>query len=220
MTRPAFAIPVADLERGPKTVSFQVPEAWLRQAFADTDAEPVGDGAFEVELSKTGRSVMVRGNASAKVTVPCVVTLEPLPFELAPEVFLMLAPAEGAPPGRTPGARRRSEAHAAAPGAKPERKPGKGRSRAGAEGEDDGLELSPEDAARDTFDGETVVLDPFLREFLVLELPLYPRRADLPSEPTPAIAPPSPAPEPATTVDPRLQPLAAIAKRLEDQNKE
>jgi uncharacterized protein len=228
MTRPAFAIPVADLERGAKTISFQVPEAWLRHAFANTDAEPVGDGILDVELLKTGRSVMVRGNARAQVTVPCVVTLEPLPFELSPEIFLLLSPAEGAAVRPAPGRRREApppraregEAASALAGQKPERKRGKGRGRGSDEAGDDEIELTQEDAARDTFDGETVVLDDFLREFLVLELPLYPRRADLPSEPTTAIAPPSPATEPVATVDPRLQPLAAIAKRLEEKNKE
>jgi uncharacterized metal-binding protein YceD (DUF177 family) len=218
MTRPAFAIPVGDLDRGPKTVSFQIPTAWLRQAFADTDAEPVADGAVEVQLAQTGRSVMVRGNASARVTVPCVVTLDPLPFDLTADIFLLLSPSPDAPAPRH--APRRKAEPLPASGQKPERKRGKGRPRGADEGDDDGLELSDDDAARDTFDGETVVLDDFLREFLVLELPLYPRRADLPSEPTPAIAPPSTASEPLAPVDPRLQPLAAIAKRLEEEKKE
>jgi uncharacterized metal-binding protein YceD (DUF177 family) len=215
MTRPAFAVPVADLDRGEKLVSFRVPESWLRQAFTGTDAQPRGDGSLEVELLKTGPNVMVRGHASAEVELPCVVTLEPLSFSLRPEIFLLLSPAENAVP-RTPGARRR--------GAEPRQPPGpkkpKGRGRAGQDDIDEGAELSSNDAARDTFDGETVVLDDFLREFLVLELPLYPRRADLPSDQTPAIAPPSRPSEPRGSVDPRLEPLAAIAKRLEEQNKE
>lgn len=210
MTRPAFAVPVSDLERGEKTVSFTVPESWLRQAFAGTDAEPRGDGVLEVELRKTGRSVMVRGHASAEIHMPCVVTLDPLPFSLKPEIFLLLSPDETAPNKPALG-RRRVEKQPVGPK--------KGRSR-GHEDLEDGAELSSDTAAKDTYDGETVVLDGFLREFLVLELPLYPRRADLPSDQTPAIAPPSPPPDPAGSVDPRLQPLAAIAKRLEEQNKE
>jgi uncharacterized metal-binding protein YceD (DUF177 family) len=222
MTRPAFAIPVAELEQDAKTVSFRVPQAWLEQAFAGTDAEPQGEGSLEVELMKTGPNVMVRGQAKAQVTVPCVVTLDPLPFELAPEIFLMLSPAEGATI-RNPATRRLIEKHrdpGAAGASRPARKRAKNRIAGADEAADEGVELGSEDAARDTFDGEIVVLDDFLREFLVLELPLYPRRADLPSEPTPAIAPPSPATEPKATVDPRLQPLAAIAKRLEEQKKE
>jgi uncharacterized metal-binding protein YceD (DUF177 family) len=217
MTRPAFAVPVADLERGEKTVTFVVPESWLRQAFEGTQAEPRGDGVLEVELLKTGRNVMIRGHAKAEIQMPCVVTLDPVPFSLEPEVFLLLTPAPEAAAGKSPGQRRRGERQQ--PGS-PGPKKAKNRGRGGQDDLDDGAELSADDAAKDTFDGETVVLDGFLREFLLLELPLYPRRADLPSDQTPAIAPPSPALEPPGSVDPRLKPLAAIAKRLEEQNKE
>ena len=206
MSKPAFSIPVADLERGPKTLTAPLPNAWLRLILGDTDAEPQGDGSLDVELMKTGRSVMVRGKASARVTVPCVVTLEPLPFELTPEIFLLLSPSEAAQ--RPQNARKSGE---------PDRKRQKKR---GNTGDDVEIELSEDDAAKDTFDGETVVLDGFIREFLVLELPLYPRRADLPSEPTPANPPPPSAPVAEAPVDPRLQPLAAIAKRLGEQKKE
>jgi len=210
MSKPAFSIPVADLDRGPKTLRAALPHAWLRSILSDTDAEPQGDGSLDVELMKTGRNVMVRGKASARVTVPCVVTLDPLPFELNPEVFLMLSPSEGAQQAK--GSRKHAEGRGES-----DRKRSKKR---GHDGDEEELELSDDDAAKDTFDGENVVLDPFIREFLVLELPLYPRRADLPSEPTPANPPPPSAPEQDAPVDPRLQPLAEIAKRLGEQKKE
>ncbi len=101
MSKPAFSIPAADLERGPKTLTASLPNAWLRLILADTHAEPQGDGSLDVELMKTGRSVMVRGKASARVTVPCVVTLDPLPFELSPEIFLLLSPSEGSQRSQT-----------------------------------------------------------------------------------------------------------------------
>jgi uncharacterized metal-binding protein YceD (DUF177 family) len=214
MSRPAFSVPAADLERGEKSVCFVVPEAWLRLAFAETGAEPQGDGTLDVELVKTGASVMVRGRARAEVTVPCVVTLDPLPFSLRPEVFLLLSPAEGAVV-RGPAGRGRAENRGGPAHRRPKGRPGR------LESDDfDDSELEADAAAKDTYDGENIVLDAFLREFLLLELPLYPRRADLPSDPTPAIAPPSSATEPKAAVDPRLRPLAAIAKRLEEKNKE
>ena len=65
------------------------------------------------------------------------------------------------------------------------------------------------------------MLDRFIREFLVLELPMVPLREDLRSEATPAIERP---PETAAsrtsereTIDPRLAPLAAIASKLRDK---
>ena len=73
-------------------------------------------------------------------------------------------------------------------------------------------------AAQDTYDGEQVVLDSFVREFILLDLPMTPLRSDLPLAEDAAIAPPSGSADSAAgteqTVDPRLAPLAAIAHRL------
>jgi hypothetical protein len=83
------------------------------------------------------------------------------------------------------------------------------------------LELSETAAARDTYDGEKIVLDEFVREFILLELPAYPRRSDLPSDARPAIGPPSTETEATSApVDPRLLPLARIKSRLSEPKKE
>ncbi|MFO7178411.1 MAG: YceD family protein [Pseudomonadota bacterium] len=220
MTRPEFAVPVADLARGEKSATWRIPTAWLKKALADTEAEPVADGELSVELSKSGADVMVRGHATVRVTVPCVVTLTPLTFDLNPEIFLLLSPASPAPapakvaPARSAGGGRRPERDG-----RPKARGGKGE-KSDLRGWAEDPELSPEQAARDTYDGETVVLDDFVREFIVLELPLYPRCPDLPSDETPAIAPPSRESGEDKPIDPRLQPLAAIAKRLGEQKKE
>lgn len=218
MSKPLFVVPVADLERGPRSVTWVLDEGWLKSVFADSDATPEGNGSVEVELSKNGREVMVRGKAKATVTMPCVVTLEPLSIELEPEVFLLLSPAPSALPpargGKAPKVVAISRGGRPPPGAA-----AKTRKRAESEATIE-QELTQADAARDTYDGEKVVLDNFLREFLLLELPMYPRRSDLPSDESPAIAPPS-SEEPAETpVDPRLLPLAQIASRLRDRKKE
>jgi uncharacterized metal-binding protein YceD (DUF177 family) len=61
-----------------------------------------------------------------------------------------------------------------------------------------------------------VVLDEFIREHLLLELPLFPVRSDLPSEEARVTAS---LPDPAGTdepvkLDPRLAPLAALRLAL------
>lgn len=216
MTKAAFVVPLADIERGPRTVTFTLDEAWLSEAFEGTDATPRGPGSATVELSKSGKSVMVRGKAEAPVTMDCVVTLDPLSFDLQPDIFLMLAPAasEASP-------KLAKKARAAAAG-KDAPTPAEGRSavsrkRPSKEEDDDGELLDEHAAARDTFEGSQIELDPFFREFLVLELPMFPRRSDLPSSEGPAIGPPSAesdGQEPA--IDPRLQPLAALRSRLRE----
>jgi hypothetical protein len=118
------------------------------------------------------------------------------------EVFLLLEPAVAAPsahgPGRPRGNRKRQpRAKAAEP------------------------ELLPEDAARDTYHGEQVLLDTFVREFLLLDLPMVPLRSDLRSDETPTISGPpggdAPGVDQTATLDPRLAPLAEIARRLRDK---
>jgi uncharacterized metal-binding protein YceD (DUF177 family) len=223
VSQPTFALPVADLERGPRSVSWVIPEAWLRGVLADTEAVPNGDGTLDAELSKNGREVMVRGKAKVHVTMPCVVTLDPLPIELEPEVFLLLEPrAPVADPTRGARSRTRSSksSRGAAPAAPASATAPRARSKPVTPGWSDDPELSPSDAAKDVYDGEKVVLDDFIREFILLELPAYPRRSDLPSGETPAIAPPSEAEPASGPIDPRLMPLAAIASRLRDQKKE
>ncbi len=221
VSKPLFVIPVADLEHGPRSVSWELPEAWLRAALSDTEAEPAGPGTLEAELTKNGNEVLVRGRADVAVHMPCVVTLEPLRFELKPEIYLLLAPDPGAHrrASRAKSGRSGADAGGAGNAARSGKNGGAGRAKGG--GWTETPELSGSEAARDTFDGEKVVLDDFVREFIVLELPMYPRRSDLPSTETPAIGAPSTATESSpAAVDPRLLPLAELASRLREQKKE
>jgi hypothetical protein len=213
--KPTFVVRLADLERGPKQVTYTLSEAWLRRVLADANVEPRAPGEATVELSKLGSQVLVRGSLRVSVTVPCVVTLDPLPFDLAPEIFLQLSQqAEPARPGK--GAR------AAEPAAgKPKSGTPKAHAAKARKAKDD-PELSEEEAATDTFSGEEIVLDDFFREFILLEIPPYPRRSDLPSPEESISSRPLADRNPeAKPLDPRLAPLLGIAKRLKGSaNKE
>jgi uncharacterized protein len=68
-----------------------------------------------------------------------------------------------------------------------------------------------EKAAEDTYDGEEVILDPFVRESIILEFPAFPLRSDLRSEDSGAIGAPQAA---EAAIDPRLLPLKELAARL------
>ncbi|MET0411352.1 MAG: DUF177 domain-containing protein [Polyangiaceae bacterium] len=226
MTQPLFTVALRDLERSDQTRSWAIPVEWLVQAFEGTEGTPEGGaGQLELYLKKSEREVLVKGKARAKVVVPCARTLDPLPLELEAEVFLMLSP-RAVPPApkrerapraveRTPRAGDRApRAGDRTPraGDRPERAP---RKRESAEDALD-AELSSEDAARDHYEGETIVLDEFVREHLLLELPLFPVRSDLPSEEagvTGSLPDPAGTDEPAE-LDPRLAPLAALRQGL------
>jgi uncharacterized metal-binding protein YceD (DUF177 family) len=214
VTKALFVVPVADVERGPRTVSFTLDEAWLREAFSGTEATPRRPGSATLELSKSGRDIMVRGRAEAAVSMPCVVTLDPLDIDLTPEIFLMLAPAASEPAGKS--AKKRAVPAKEGPA---EARGAASRKRGAKDEEEEEELLDASAAARDTFEGSQIELDSFIREFLLLELPMFPRRSDLPSSPGPAIGPRLVEPESdeqEPVIDPRLQPLAALRSRLRD----
>jgi uncharacterized metal-binding protein YceD (DUF177 family) len=198
-----FVVKLADLEQGPKQVSWQLSNAWLATTLQGTDASPHEAGTAEVELTKNGNDVVVRGRAHVVVTMPCSRTLEPMQVTLEPEIFLMLTRASE--PAQTP---HRGRPHQPEPP-----KTHNPRQSRGHEWGDD-PSLSDEEAAGDLFHGEAVVLDEFLREFILLELPMNPVRSDLHAPPEQATAP---HPAPTGGPDPRLAPLAVLLDRMRDQ---
>lgn len=213
-----FIVRLADLERGKKHYEWELPLNWLQHCFENTDACPVKVGSLIFEATKTGHQVLIRGWARASVTMPCARTLEPVPVDLDAELFLVLHPAatahEGAKPSVSSATKKAPGADAAATAVTRSKRKPVARPEA---------ELSEDEAAEDCYHGDHIELDAFLREFLLLELPMMPVRSDLLSESRPAIHPTPEAPiggESPTVVDPRLQPLAEIASRLRKTTKE
>jgi uncharacterized metal-binding protein YceD (DUF177 family) len=239
VSTPSFVVRVADLENGPQDLSCPVPEAWLNAALEGTDATARSPGELNVQLMLNGRDVVVRGRVTAQLSMPCSVTLDPVDVNVATDLFLLLTPRSGGGRSGAGGGRGAKGAKAPDPKTGVSARHGAGavrggpakdagnkdvpkeaaRSRKNGEGIagwNEDPELSDEDAARDTYDGELVVLDSFIREFIVLELPMNPRKSDLRSDEDVAIALRSAglgsAEEP--PLDPRLAPLAAIASRM------
>lgn len=242
-----FVVPLRDLDDGPKTLRGEIGVEWLGHALQGTEATPTGEkGSVDLELSKSGQQVLVRGTVAVAVTVPCARTLAPIDLQLKPEILLLLRRVDPPPnraqatsrhAGRKQGKQAQSLRSAGGSQHAQERHRPGGRStkseRKG--GWEHGAELTSLDAAQDTFEGEQIVLDSFLREFIVLELPMFPVRQDLPSLPVDARASapgsrkepggsdPTPAPARAdaeSTVDPRLAPLAELKDRLRQQKKQ
>lgn len=205
-----FAIPVLEVDRGPVRKEWALSKNWLTAALSDTEAQP-GEhpGRLTVSVSKTGRDYVVLGQIDVELVFPCARTLEPAAYTLRPQLTLLLRKA--APPS-DPNRQSRSERH-----------------RTRAKKKDEDAELSDEDVSADTFTGETIVLDGFVREQLLLEFPMVPLRSDLRSAASAAIAPapeipangaddsgaqPAPHPTEEPKLDPRLAPLLDIANEL------
>ena len=164
-------------------------------------------------LSKDGRQVIVRGRVKAPLTMPCARTLDPVDVDVDAELLLVLSPAP--PPSMSSGNPKKRKARA------------KRSTLSESQGRDAGRlakdrVISDQDAAQDFYPGDEIVLDAFVRETVLLELPMFPLRSDLRAIDNPAIPGP---PEQAQVgsgkrVDPRLAPLAEIAGRLKFDTKE
>lgn len=214
-----FSVSLGELEDDPKEMTGPLTPEWLRKVLQGTEVEPAGeaDGQLNVTLTKNGAEVLVQGHLDLTVSVPCARTLDPAIYRLRPEVFLMLSPAGGGEPGvRSRGQHRdRNDRRLKKPEKKSEKKGG---------WEKD-PELSTEDAASDTYSGDQIVLDDFIREFILLEIPMLPLREDLRGVPFEA-NPPLPAAGASVQdasvaesgeapLDPRLSPLRDLKARLE-----
>ena len=210
MHETSFSVPIRDLERSDLRKTWEIPPKWLEWALADTEARSDGTtGSLELYLKKTGREILVKGRARAGVIMPCARTLDPVPVALDAEVLLLLAPRAPAPAGTPrPGRRQRGVRGEHGPASRDD----------STDADDAAAELlSAEEAARDEYSGDNLDLDVFVREHLLLELPLFPVRSDLPFEAKAATD--TPPDESGAAPDPRLAPLAALASQLQQTGK-
>lgn len=230
---PQFTVSVHDIDAGGLARSFELPLPWLQRAFEDTDVSATAPGHADVRLSKTGHDIIVRGKVTGEISVPCARCLNPTPFTVDTELSLLLRPAKGdhTPHGGGHGAHASHGAHAAHGShashvaardaaaktaakdpARNAASPKNGAPKKRAPRDEEEYEFSAEEADSDVYDGETVVLDDFLREALLLEAPSFP----LCSEDCPGIRPAAKAAsdrgEP--SIDPRLSPLRALKTKL------
>jgi uncharacterized protein len=188
-SRGAFVVPIHDLDVTGRDVSLPIPVAWLRGALEACEMQPAGrEGRLEAHFTKTGNDVLVQAQVDVELAIPCARCLKTV--ELRPNIELALL------------------LHPAATANLPKR-PKRGPGRAGVEDGED--EFSPDEADLDTYEGDEVVLDRFIREAILLESPIFP----LCSEGCEGIRPAS---ESASltgqaVTDPRLLPLLELAKR-------
>ncbi|WP_437663944.1 YceD family protein [Sorangium sp. So ce1182] len=216
-----FAVSANDIDISGLSLDVSVPIDWLNAELADADVTGRAPGHLSARLSRTGNEIIVRGRVKAAVATPCARCLSSAPLDIDGELSLLLRPA---PKAETHGPRRR-------------------RDDGGRNGRDDGgrngaakvepkvkeaeYEFTAEEADVDTYDGETVVLDPFIREAILLEMPNFP----LCSEACPGIGPAASREdreggsstlvggavvedEAAPGLDPRLAPLSALREKL------
>ncbi len=193
--RGAFVFPIQDLDVAGRSAECVISTPWLRGALEGCEMQPAGpDGSLSVHLTKTGNEVLVQGQVDVRLTIPCARCLRPVELRPNIELALLLFPTTTASPSRPPGS---SSARVE-------------RSAQGKKKEDD-RDFADDEAGVDTYEGDEVVLDRFVREAILLESPTFP----LCSEACEGIRPASEsAPgEGGAVTDPRLLPLLELAKR-------
>jgi uncharacterized metal-binding protein YceD (DUF177 family) len=225
MVSARFVLRIPDLESGPKLVRSPIPPEWIDEILEDTEVRHAGGpGELSLNATKNGPDVLIRGNLTVKVQVPCARTLDPAIYELKPEIFLLLSPgrrgadkarAEKVRPDKAGTDRPRADKNRAEPVKRAEnRTKTKGGRTSGAWDADP--ELTEEGAATDTYFGDDITLDKFLREFILLEVPMVPLREDLRDSDFEA-RPRLPESQ-ERAADPRLSPLALLKERLEKKD--
>jgi uncharacterized protein len=194
---PLLSVTANDIDAAGLALDAELPPAWLEAELRDASLTATAPGHVSARLSRTGDDVVVRGRVKASLTTPCARCTEPAAVVVDGELSLLLRPAPAAHPAKT-AAKHAPKAHNGKP-AKPSAK-------------EEEYEFTSEEADLDTYNGETVVLDEFVREAILLEVPNFP----LCSEDCAGIRPAAgstPAEEP-PRLDPRLSPLGALKAKL------
>jgi uncharacterized protein len=195
-----FSVSAHDIDTAGLAVETDLPLAWLKEELADANLEGRAPGHFRGRLSRSGGEIVVRGALKVELTTPCARCLDPATISVDTELTLLLRAAPGehhARPSDGGKGGKKPNGHGPKPAAKEPKEP-------------EEYEFTSAEADVDTYDGETVVLDPFFREAILLEIPNFP----LCSEACPGIGAAAHAPEPEPSGDPRLRPLRALREKL------
>lgn len=208
---PLLAVSAHDLDAAGRSIDAALPVAWLDQQLSDAGLSAREPGRVLVRLTRSGTDVVVRGRVEANVVTRCARCTEPAEVSIQSDMSLLLQARH---------AERPPEALAARPAKAAGQRPAPASAKAQSstkkkpKEKEHEHEFSDEDADVDTYDGETVVLDDFVREAILLEMPIF----SLCSEDCPGIRPgasEAAAGEGSSSVDPRLAPLGALRDKLE-----
>ena len=202
---PLLSLIANDIDAAGKAVDAELPLSWLAEELVEANLTGTAPGHVTARLSRSGKDgIVVRGKVKAELVTPCARCTEDARVSIDTELTLLLTPAKEAHPSH--GTRAPHAAHAphAGAGANGKAKP--------AAKDDEEYEFTAEEADVDHYDGETVVLDPFVREAILLEVPNFPLCSE---DCTGIAAAPSPvSEETGPRIDPRLAPLAALRSKL------
>ncbi len=212
---PLIALAANDVDAAGLSLDVELPVAWLSERAAEADGTATAPGRFSGRLSRSGRAdIVVRGRVKASVDLPCARCLKPVGIPIDTEIALLLKPRAAHEAGKASGKSNGKPAGGPTTGDTSSKK---AKRRKAAEPE---YEFSAEEADVDTYDGERVVLDGFVREAILLELPSFPLCSeacpgigDAASEGLPGLSP-APAPAESRTGSGKPNPFEALRHLL------
>lgn len=214
--QPLIVVSANDIDAAGLRLDVELPAAWLKERAAEADGTAVEPGRFEGRLSRSGRAdIVVRGRVRATFQLPCARCLSSVAVPIDTEIGLLLKPRPAHEPAKAAG--------------KPTAAPSTGDTQAKKakrrKAPEPEYEFTAEEADEDTYDGEKVVLDGFVREALLLEVPSFPLCSEgcagiegAASEGLPGLrSPASPVPAPAESRGgTRPNPFEALRHLLDD----
>lgn len=218
MTSPLISYAATDLDTVGLAVEKALPTDWLDEQLGDAGIRGLEPGHLSARLSRTGTDVVVRGRVDAKLGLSCARCLEPAVAEVHGELSLLLKAVTPPPPVKAATQKGPAKADEPKPGTRARRSRGEAEVAAPAPSKpkkEAEYEFTAEEADLDSYDGDTVILDEFVREAILLEVPNFPLCSD-----ACAGIPRAPSVEGQSqeTIDPRLLPLAAIRSKLASPN--
>src|SRR3954471_10908888 len=148
---PLFTIPANDIDTAGLSVDGDLPIDWLKTELEEPELTAALPGHFTARLSRTGEEIVVRGRVRAVLTTPCARCMDPSTVDVDTELTLLLHPA-ASPKAQPKAARKRANGDA------------KAEAKASAKAAEEEYEFTSQEAEFDVYDGESVVLDPFIRE--------------------------------------------------------
>jgi uncharacterized protein len=195
-----FIYLVKDLSVEGTEIDIPLETDWLRAMIDVPELSPIEGqkGRFWGRLSMTGKEVIVRGHVRAPLQMPCARCLGPASIQVNAELTLVLSPGpslaqvaklerlKAAEPESVKSSRgkKAKEANASSPAPKAKAKNGRENSK-------EGYVFSEGEAESDHYEGEEVALDRFVREAILLEIPIFPLCSEqcpgigaIPEEPT------------------------------------
>lgn len=147
----ALKIELDELEEGVHELAVELPQAWVAETLAQTDAIPQSGGAARLALSlQTDRTLLVRGRIELTYAVPCARCLAPAPVDVGAEteaLCVTFVPAE------------RVRSWTAAPGVE-------------SEADDDIEPLEPGELDEIGYHGSTIDLRGLISEQILLAYPM------------------------------------------------